>query len=28
VRLQSATHMVACRDWLCVVCKTGYGRFH
>jgi len=28
VRLQSATHMVACRDWLCVVCKTGYGQFH
>ena len=28
VRLQSATQMVACRDWLCVACKTGYGRFH
>ena len=28
VRLQNATHIVACRDWLCVVCKTGYGRFH
>ena len=28
VRLQNSTHMVACRDWLCVVCKTGYGRFH
>jgi hypothetical protein len=28
VRLQSANHMVACREWLCVVCKTGYGQFH
>ena len=28
VRLQNATHMVASRDWLCVVCKTGYGQFH
>jgi hypothetical protein len=23
VRLQDAKKLVACRDWLCVVCKTG-----
>ncbi|MGD1020003.1 MAG: hypothetical protein ABSA12_11890 [Verrucomicrobiia bacterium] len=28
VRLQDARRLVACRDWLCVVCKTGYGPFH
>jgi hypothetical protein len=28
VRLQDAKRLVASRDWLCVVCKTGYGQFH